>query len=507
MKSKALVIFIWLLFFASSTFSVQLFGQSDADLHINLDVKNMSILDVLRLLAEQGRVNIVASRNVHGRVTAKLQDVTVEQALDAILEANNYVYKSKKGIIKVFTPQDALQQEQTEKLISRVFFMSNGKAEDLRAVLNSIKSARGRVEINAASNQIIVTDISEKIKEVEDAILILDRKFLTRIYNLNYADVKELQAKLLELIPKEEGEVFVDERTSSLVVRAIPETISKIDLLIENWDKRSPQVLIEAKIMEVSLDNTKGIGVNWEYQRNTGGDDLSVSATLPASISGGGILKIGTLTEDQYQATLQFLESSTSTNILSNPRIVVIDNKEANILVGSSEPYLVTYIDKETNTQTEETKFIDVGVKLNVTPKISKDDYITLKIHPEVSSARRVAEVNNSLAVDTTQADTVVVVKSGKTIVLGGLIKDSLTDTVSKVPVLGDIPLLGFFFRSKVKSKVKKEIVVFITPHILKSPAVDVQEIVQEREQALSEALNKAETKWKRWEEEALESK
>ncbi|MDD5746751.1 MAG: secretin N-terminal domain-containing protein [Candidatus Omnitrophica bacterium] len=474
-------------------------GAQEAEaLRINLDVKNMSITDVLRLLAEQGQVNIVASRNVQGRVTAKLLDVTVDQALNAILDANNFTYKKENGIIKVYTQQDVLQQEQTERLVSRVFLLNNIKATDMRQVLNSIKSSRGRVEVNTISNQVVVTDTEDAVIDMERAIKVLDRAITTRIYTLNYGTAKDIQTKLLEIIPKGEGDVFVDERTNTLVVRAMPETIQKIDQMITSWDRRSAQVLIEAKIMEVSLDKTQGLGVNWEYLSTTGKNAVDATATLPANISNGGILKIGTLTADQYQVTIQALESSTNTNVLSNPRIVVVDNNEANILVGSSEPYLITYIDKETNTQTEETKFIDVGVKLKVTPKISEDDFVTLKIHPEVSSARRVTEVNNSLAVDTTQADTTVVVKDGKTIVLGGLIKDTDTKVVTKVPILGSIPVLGLMFRGTAKTKTKKEIIVFITPHILKQE-VKIEEL-RGRNQAMNDALQEALRKWQEWE-------
>ncbi|MFH2139031.1 MAG: secretin N-terminal domain-containing protein [Candidatus Omnitrophota bacterium] len=475
-------------------------AQESMGQNINLDVKNMSVIDVLRLLAEQGQVNIVASKNVQGRITAKLQDITVEQALEAILDANNFVYKKDRGVIKVFAMQDILQQEQTEKLFSRVFLLSNIKAADFRQVLNSIKSARGRVEINTVSNQVIVTDTLEKIDEIEKIIFDSDRNMITKIYSLNYADANELKEKLVELIPKQSGEVFVDERTNGIVVRAVAETIEKVDMLMKSWDMRSAQVLIEAKILEVSFDNTKGVGVTWEYQSDTVKDSVGVSASLPVSVSGGGIFKVGTLSADEYAVTIQALESSTNTNILSNPRIVVLDNTEANILVGSAEPYLVTYIDKESNTQTEETKFIDVGVKLNVTPKISKDDFITLKIHPEVSSARRVAEVNNALAVDTTQADTTVVIKDGETIVMGGLIKDTTSKIRTKVPILGDIPLIGLLFRSYVDTKVKKEIVVFITPHILKVPSILTKE--QKRSEAVEQAMERAGKKWQEWEAE-----
>jgi len=462
-------------------------------LKINLDVKNMSILDVLRLLAEQGQVNIVSSKNVQGRVTAKLQGVTVDEALSAILDTNAFTYKRENGIIKVFTQQDVMQQEQTEQLISKIFSLKDIKANDLRPVLNSIKTPRGRVEINTISNQIVVTDTRAAVDEIARMISSMDRAMETKIYNLSYAVAKDLQAKLVEMIPKTEGEVFIDERTNSLVVRAIPETIEKIDRVIRNWDRRSRQVLIEAKLMQVSADKTRALGINWEYNR-IDGDGLNISTTLPLLAATGGVLRVGSLSDDQYQVTIRALESSTDTDVLASPRIVVIDNTEANILVGSSEPYLVTYIDKESGTQTEDTKFIDVGIKLTVTPKISDDKYITLKIHPEVSTSRRVPEVNNALAVDTTQADTVVMAEDGKTIVIGGLIKETEEVVVAKVPILGDIPLLGLAFRSKSKTKTKKELIVFITPHIIKQE-LSVEQYKQ-REIAVEDAFQEAIKKW-----------
>ena len=247
-------------------------------LKINLDVKNMSILDVLRLLAEQGQVNIVSSKNVQGRVTAKLQGVTVDEALSAILDTNAFTYKRENGIIKVFTQQDVMQQEQTEQLISKIFSLKDIKANDLRPVLNSIKTPRGRVEINTISNQIVVTDTRAAVDEIARMISSMDRAMETKIYNLSYAVAKDLQAKLVEMIPKTEGEVFIDERTNSLVVRAIPETIEKIDRVIRNWDRRSRQVLIEAKLMQVSADKTRALGINWEYNR-IDGDGLNISTT------------------------------------------------------------------------------------------------------------------------------------------------------------------------------------------------------------------------------------
>jgi type II secretory pathway component GspD/PulD (secretin) len=194
---------------------------------------------------------------------------------------------------------------------------------------------------------------------------------------------------------------------------------------------------------------------------------VDLRGEFPVDLTDGGTFQIGTLSSDDYQVTLEMLESNSNTEVLSSPRVVVIDNHEANILVGSEEPYIVTTTDPDTGWVYEETKFKDVGLKLIVTPKIDEDNYITMTVHPEVSTARRVAEVDNALAVDTTQADTTMMVKDGETVVLGGLMKNTKSDTEQKIPILGDIPLLGYLFRSTQKELQKTEILVFITPHIL----------------------------------------
>ncbi|MFH1776375.1 MAG: secretin N-terminal domain-containing protein [Candidatus Omnitrophota bacterium] len=453
---------------------------------ISLDVKDMNILDVLRLIAEQSGLNIVASRNIRGNVTVKLQNVQIKDALEAILDSNNFTYVIDGEIMRVYTYQDLQQKSQLVQMKTEVFMLQHAKVNDLKPVLLSIKSPRGRIEIDAKTNQIVVTDVDESLSDITKTIQALDRYISTKIFELNYADAKELHAKLLEVVTKQEGEVFIDVRTNSIIISAIPPVIERAEVLIKSWDKREAQVLIEAKILEISVDESESYGVSWQYQ-SPGDHGLDIKGTLPFSLAAGGVFKIGTLTADEYNMSLQMLKATTDINLLSAPRITVMNNKEANILVGSSEPYLVTYVDKETQVQSQDTKFQDVGIKLKVTPQISEDDYITMNIHPEVSSARRVAEVNNSLAVDTTQADTTVVVKDGDTIVMGGLIKDKKEQVVTKIPILGDIPILGFLFRSTQDTISKRELIVFITPHILRGHSL--------RESAIDQAFDQAKEK------------
>lgn len=493
MKKKIILIVSVILIAHSSLFaqqaSVVTGANNDASLfnnQVTLDVKNMNILDVLRLIAEQSGLNIVASRNIHGTVTVKLQNVQIKDALEAILDSNNFTYIIDGNIIRVYSYQDLQQKEQIALMKTKVFLLKFAKANDIKQVLLSIKSPRGRIEIDAKTNQVIVTEVDESMKDIAEAIAVLDREMLTRVFKLNYASAKEIHTKLLEMIAKQEGDVFVDERTNSIMISAVPPVVSKIEVLLQSWDKRSAQVLIEAKILEITADKSKNFGIDWQY-KNANDHNLDLSGKIPFSQTAGGIFKIGTLTADEYAATLLMLESTTDVNLLSAPRISVVDNKEASILVGSNEPYLVTYIDKETQTQSQDTKYLDVGIKLKVTPQIGEDNYITINIHPEVSTARRVAEVSNSLAIDTTQADTTVLVKDGNTIVVGGLIKDKKEKVVSKIPIIGDIPILGLLFRGTQDTINKKEVVVFITPHIIRPDTA--------RDEAINTAIGQARKK------------
>lgn len=178
------------------------------------------------------------------------------------------------------------------------------------------------------------------------------------------------------------------------------------------------------------------------------------------------------MTSDDYNVLIEALQTVGETKTLSNPRIAVLNNHEAKILVGSTEPYVTS----ETTTTTsnpiisESINFIDVGVKLFVTPRIHGDGYITMVIRPEVSNTPTSIETasgNFIPVVETTEAETTVTIKDGVTIVMGGLIKDQAVDDFKKVPILGDIPILGYIFRSKSKEMTRSELVIFLTATII----------------------------------------
>lgn len=450
-----LTFFVFLVFVHSLAFS--------ADKSISIQADDTEIVSVLKSIAEQAGVNLVVSNSVTGTVTLNLSNVPLTEALKAVLKSNNYFYEQSGDIINVFSYDELQQEERFAKTTTRVYTLKHAGVGDLWRALLSVKSPRGRVEINEKSNQVIVTDTLEKIAEIEIAIQRLDQEVILKRFRLLYATAADIKTKLEQIIPAAKGEIFTDERTNSIVIKATPVILQNIDELISGWDVQGKQVLIEAKILQVTLDKNVKTGIDWEYLKGK----FDLRGSLSQGISTGGIFQVGTLSRNNYQAVVEMLEATSDTDVLSAPRVVVMNEKEASILVGSSEPYLIQTKDTDTGLITTETKFMDVGIKLIVTPKIAENGFVIMEIHPEVSSARRVAEVENALAVDTTQADTTLMVKDGDVVILGGLIKDSVKTTVNKVPILGDIPILGLFFRNDGKEKVKQELVVFISPHLM----------------------------------------
>lgn len=442
------------------------------DILISINVKEADIADVLQMIAEQSDLNIIAGRNVKGKVSVTFSDIPVFDALESILEVNSYTYLFEDDVIKIYTHQDKMLLDEAKELEVAIFSLQNIKVSDVKPVLMTLKSPRGRIQDNARLNQIVVYDLPRNLLKMKNVVSRMDSKKLIREhYELCYADTQQVKEKIRDVFSEDIADIYVDERTHSLVIEAAPMFIDEINDFISKWDKPPKQVQIEAKIMQITLDKNVQLGIDWEYLSENGTKkpkNYDLQTDLSLGLTKGGSFRIGSLSGDDYQATLEALESTTNSNLLSAPKITVLDGEEAHILLGSTEPYLVTYIDNETKIITEDTKFMDVGIQLTVKPRITKDDYITLDIEPEVSSARRVADVSNALAVDTSRAKTVMTVCDGRTVVLGGLIKDEQVDTIKKVPLLGDIPLLGFFFRNKDNSDVKTELIIFITPHIIK---------------------------------------
>lgn len=440
-----------------------------------LELKDMDIADVLKLISQKSGLNIAAGKNVQAKVTIYLKDVDVWDALRIILETNDLAYEQEGNIIKVITARDyelLFGNRFGDKSQVKIVPLQYAAAGDLVLLLSQMKSSIGKVMADEKSNTMVLIDTLSKISDMQSLIKEVDIPVVTKVFNLSYAKAEEMEKKITDIMTKNVGKVRVDKRSNKVYVTDTPAKIQEVATIISAFDERHREVLIEAKIVKVILSDQFKMGVDWaalvQKYHNL---DLRGSFSVLAAADKRGKLSIGTT--DDYSVVIEALNKIGTTNTLSSPRITTINNEEAKILVGSTEPYVTTTTTTPASgptTTAESVSFIDVGVKLFVTPTINEESYITMKIKPEVSSVTDylpTSQNNKIPIVETSNAETTVMVKDGVTIVIGGLIKDELIETVNKVPLLGDIPLLGFVFRNKDKLMKKTELVVFLTPHII----------------------------------------
>ncbi|MBI3602389.1 MAG: hypothetical protein HY209_05805 [Candidatus Omnitrophica bacterium] len=452
---------------------------------IALDLRDMDIIDALKFLAMKAGINIIAAKDVSGRVSLFLKGVTTQDALTIILQANSLAYEIRRDVLYVMTEKEykaihGSNFSDTRKV--KILNLKYAKPEAVFKAVDTLKSDIGKVMVDEESGAVILMDTPERISEMEKAVADLDQVTLTKTFILQYAKAKDLEPILAKrLDAKKTGTVAVDERSDQLIVTAFPDRMQEIEDLIRSMDKKTKQVLIEARILKVILNDNFSMGVDWNRVWTEAKlKGLNFTGVFPLAPAPTNFLRIGAgndaATGFNYSAVVQILKEFGETHNLSSPSIAVINGQEAKMLVGTTQPYVTTTVAAGTVTATTaaQVSFVDVGVQLTLTPFINNDGYVTIKIKPEISTVDQpftyslAPGVNNTVPiVSKTTAETTVMIKDGRTVIIGGLRKDDKVKTVNKVPVLGDIPFLGVAFRNTVNTMEKTEVVVFITPHII----------------------------------------
>ncbi|MBU3933866.1 MAG: secretin and TonB N-terminal domain-containing protein [Candidatus Omnitrophica bacterium] len=333
----------------------------------------------------------------------------------------------------------------------------------------------------------------------------------TQIFVLNYAKAEGVSETIKEIL-SDRGKVKFDERTNQLVVTDVPSNLYKISKVVEKLDKKTAQVMIEAKLIETTLDKDENLGIKWTLGGEASGSSRKITAPFVFGNTGGITGKkyfpkvnqtgdfagsvengfpyavksdftFGTLNFTQLQAALEILKERKDTKILSNPRITTLNNQEA--VIGVTETLnMPTYeVDSDTGRlvvsgYTEK----DVGVKLTVTPHVNPEGYIVVELHPEVSSLKANWDSFDTGSgtitaprFSTREAITQVMIKDGETIVIGGLIKEETTNHVWKIPLLGDLPLLKYLFSKTEKAVETTDLIIFVTVRLLESESLDLE--------------------------------
>jgi len=399
---------------------------------LSMDYHEAEITNVLRLLAQQNGLNIVASDEVKGKITLSLTNVTLKEALDNILKANGYNYIVDGNVILVKPIEKTISGE----MITKVYRLKYIDAYNLKEAISDILSPHARVRVFSE-------DFQPRPKGGEEGR------------------------------PEEGG----GRRYSVLIVTDLPESIKRIDHIVEELDVPAPQIMIEAKLIEVSPIEQEKLGIDWdksitaslldEYILPSGQpQSYSALSEIPAK---GKQLIFGKLSTSEFNAVLEFLKTKTDAKLISNPRILASDNQESIISVGTTVP--IPQIHRGVAGQGDIITFMykDVNISLKVTPHITEDRHIVMAVNPVIEEITGEVVVDRNRAPITSKrsVSTVVSVKDGETIVIGGLIKENTVKTVRKVWLLGDIPLLGHLFRHHVLEKKQTDLLIFITPHII----------------------------------------
>lgn len=471
---------------SSSTTAERL--DSGLEKAIYLDLRDINVVDILKFLALQGDLNIVTSKNVQGRSTLVLRNVKIKDALDIIVISNQLAYEIKNDIIYIMPEEEYVTvygKNYNDKRSINTRMIKYAKPTYVLTALEALQSTIGKVLVDEDTGTVIMIDTPEKLVQMNVVLNDMERRLDTEVITLQNAKAKDIEAQLkLRLDAKAVGSVVSDERSNQLIISAYPERMKEVLAIIKSLDTPDRAVLLEVRILQLTLKPSFDYGIDWQKTFTGEGTpsnlqaldfhgSFPIDATTTTALNTFGKFAVGSATADDYTVQINLLREVSDTKILANPRIMVLDNQEAKINIGDRVPYVITTTTGTGNnvSVSEEIKFIDIGLILNVSPKINDDGFITMKIEPEISSriGTLTTPTNNQIPiVNTTKLNSSIVVQDGKTVILGGLRRDDLTRQNRGVPGLMDIPVVGSLFQNRNETYTKTEIVLFITPKIIR---------------------------------------
>jgi type II secretory pathway component GspD/PulD (secretin) len=450
--------------------------------YITAHWRNADLTDVVRQLADRLHMNVLVDSSVKGSVTMDLNHVPASQALGMILAINGYSYR-QFGTLLVVAPPDKLS---TLPAITaamgpqavQVIPLEYAKASDMAKTIQ--EEFPGVVVNIGPNNELIVRATVSTIKQVRQMVSELDKASpppvppQKAVIQLNYAKVSDVLSQIKPLLPPD-AILIADSRLNSIIVVGTPYDIDTVRSFVSAVDVADPQVMLSMQVISVDMNKSSAVGIEWPGAATTAFTEVpsgplpTEGGTLPQADTGngGGLvlnnLGFHTFVRDNIQliSRLHFLVTHNYAKVLGAPRVATVNDKTATIQLGQRLP--IVYFDPRAGMY--QVQYIDVGVILNVTPHISPDGYITVHVNPVVSQVT--GFIQNFPQLETRQADTTVRVKNGQTIVIGGLLNDTVTNAVTKIPLLGDIPIIGELFKYTQKNHDRTDLVISITPTIL----------------------------------------
>ncbi|HGL9685741.1 TPA: type IV pilus secretin PilQ [Neisseria gonorrhoeae] len=413
---------------------------------ISLDFQDVEIRTILQILAKESGMNIVASDSVSGKMTLSLKDVPWDQALDLVMQARNLDMRQQGNIVNI-APRDELLAK------DKAFLQAEKDIADLGALYSQ--------------------NFQLKYKNVEE---------FRSILRLDNADTTGNRNTLVS----GRGSVLIDPATNTLIVTDTRSVIEKFRKLIDELDVPAQQVMIEARIVEAADGFSRDLGVKfgatgrkklknetsafgWGVNSGFGGGDKWKAQTkinLPVAAAANSISLVRAISSGALNLELSASESLSKTKTLANPRVLTQNRKEAKIESGYEIPFTVTTASGGSNFTNTELKKAVLG--LTVTPNITPDGQIIMTVKINKDSPAQCASGNNTiLCISTKSLNTQAMVENGGTLIVGGIYEENNGNTLTKVPLLGDIPVIGNLFKTRGKKTDRRELLIFITPRII----------------------------------------
>ncbi|MBZ0254061.1 MAG: hypothetical protein K8I02_12040 [Candidatus Methylomirabilis sp.] len=381
---------------------------------ITVNFREVEIGEALRALSRSRGMNLVMSGNVKGLITVALSKVSLEQALDAIVRVSGYNYASREGTVYVLDPRDK-------------------------------------------------ATLPKDLYGTEFAAI-----------PLNYIPAKSVLPHVEPLLSTV-GRATVSEEARLLAIEDKPDAIARVRRLLESLDAMPRQVFIEAAILEVTIGQNQDFGVDINY-KDAGdrfgqifGDDATGSLLTQGfaqAAAGGAPGAFLAFSNNNVEVLVNALQKKSETKTLAHPRVLALDGKESEIIIGRKLGFRDTTTVTDTSA-VQSVSFLETGTQLRLTPTIAGDGYVRMDIHPKVSDGS-VDTASGLPSETTTEVTTSLVIRDGETVVIGGLLRESASTTEDQVPYLGDIPLLGWLFQGWFEANRRTEIIVIVTPHIVK---------------------------------------
>ncbi len=403
---------------------------------LSVDFPDEDIRNILRNVADLFELNIVMPDTLQGRTSIKLRDVSWRQIFKVVLAPVGYTFVEEGNIIKIVT-NESLTQEPLS----------------------------------------------------------------TEVFVLNYARAEEIQGSIKPLVSSQGGQLQVDKRINALIISERPSVLARIIPVLTRLDKATDQVMIETKFVEVNDTNVKNLGINWASLSNyqvgyspvdlltTGNDRSRVGVNTGGLTPGPSPVSAGTaygavLSSPQFNVALRALQTTSDSRIVSNPTIVTLNNTAAEINVGEEYPIPNYQYNQERGSfEVSGFEYKPIGVLLKVTPQVNAQGFIRLSLEPEISSRSPDPVTFGGASgaeipiIRTRKTKTQVSMKDGHTLAIGGLLDSAVGKSNTKVPILGDIPVLGRAFRSKGDDNSRRNLLIFITSKVVSAENAQTQDI------------------------------